>query len=258
MKLLFFLIALVGVLGSHAQTPAAIETELLAYLKTMGENGSYSGAYDEAKLNRASVALKQKLLKYATRADVLKYYFPKLREEMFVATSKDGKFRIYSWDLESGGTMHKHDAITQYVGRSGKVIAWTDVEFEGAQAFYVDVFQLNTASGPIYMLVWTAWVSSSFQGQGLNTARIVGDKLNVHAKAIRAPGGLTDQIGFFYDFLSVVDRPERPIRLFTFNEARREFSYPVVDVEDKEMPGGRVTNKLITYRFNGTYFVKVR
>ena len=73
----------------------------------------------------------------------------------------------------------------------------------------------------------------------------------------RTPSGLTNDISFAYDFFSVVDRPERPIKLFTFNETRKEFKFPIV-IEDEEAPQGRVTDKFITYRFDGTYFVKVK
>ena len=44
-------------------------------------------------------------------------------------------------------------------------------------------------------------------------------------------------------------------RLFKFDEAKRSFTFPIV-IEDEKTPRGRITNKLITYRFNGSYFVK--
>ena len=53
-----------------------------------------------------------------------------------------------------------------------------------------------------------------------------------------------------------IDREERPVKLFTFNETRKEFKFPIV-IEDEETPQGRVTNKFITYRFNGTHFVRL-
>jgi hypothetical protein len=252
--LLLFLMAI----PVAAQTPAAIEKELLGYLKTMAESGSYSGEYDDAKLGPATDALKQKLMRYATRADVLKYDFPKLKEEMFVATSKDGKFRVYSWDLQTGGTMHDYDWLIQYVGDSGKPTAWADNkgEYDGGGALYTDVFQVNSARGPLYLLVSTTVASGTLNGQSIRAARIAGERLVLNPKVFRTGRGLADSIGFTYDFSTVMDRPERPVRLFTFNENRNEFKFPVV-VEDDETPQGRVTSKFITYRFIGTQFVKV-
>jgi hypothetical protein len=256
MKALLFILLLSA--SIIAQSPAAIENELRGYLDTMSKSGTYSGEYNEEKLNAASELLKQKLVKYAARGDVLKYSFPKLSESMFIATSKDGKFRIYSWDLESGGTMHDYDRVIQFVGMGGKVVAWTDGEGdeEGGGAFYTDVFQVASARGPIYLLASTFRASSSLNGQSLRAVRIVGSKIDLKAKLIKTASGLTNEISFAYDFFSVVDRPERHVKLFTFNETRKEFRFPIV-IEDDETPQGRVTNKFITYRFNGTNFVKV-
>ena len=255
-----YIFPLLLALGStiFAQTPAAVEKELLGYLETMSKFGTYGGEYDDEKLNAASEALKQSLLKYARRGDVLKHSFPNLSKAMFIATSKDGKFRVYSWDLESGGTMHDYDRIIQFIGSSGKVQAWTDgeEELDGGGAFYTDVFQVSTRPGPIYLLSSTSRASSSLIGASLRAMRIVGDRLETQSKVIKTASGMTSDIGFAYDFFSVVDRPERPIRLFTFNEARKEFRFPVV-IEDDETPQGRVTQKFITYRFNGMHFVKV-
>ena len=39
---------------------------------------------------------------------------------MFVATSADGKLRVYSW-TSNWGTMHDFDSVYQYRGKSGKV-----------------------------------------------------------------------------------------------------------------------------------------
>lgn len=241
-----------------AQSPAVLEGQLIRQLKAMSQFGSYGGNYDDEKLSAATEAFKQTLVKNASRADVLAYRFPKLAREMFIATSPDRKLRVYSWDLESGGTMHDYDLVIQYRGRPGKVGYWTtsDEASDGGGAFYTDVFQLNTSSGPIYMLVSTSRASSSLNGQALRTMRIKGDELERDSKLIKTAEGMTNEISFAYDFFSVVDRPERPVKLFTFDAVRKEFKFPVV-IEDDETPQGRVTNKLITYRFNGKHFVKV-
>ena len=256
----YVLILLSLVVPVAAQTPAAIERELLGYLQTMADRGTYSGGnYDDDKLNSASDALKAKLLKYAGRADVLKYAFPKLKTEMFIATSRDGKFRVYSWDLQSGGTMHDYDQIVKYVGTNGKTVAWSqpaDDEVPELGGFFTDVFQVGTPRGPIYLLVSTSRASTSLNAQSINAVRVNGEELDLRPEVIKTASGPTNSINFAYDFFSVVDRKERPIRLVTFNEARGEFSFPVV-IEDEKTPQGRVTNRFITYRFNGTHFVKV-
>lgn len=256
MRTIFLILALSFV--ALAQTPAALETKLIGHLKAMEANGSYSGNYDDAKLSAASTAFKEQLLKAAKRKDTLGYAFTKLGEEMFIRTSKDGKLRVYSWDLQSGGTMHDYDMIVQYVGNGGAIKTWSsdDDEDDSGGAYFHDIFQLNVGTKPIYLLVSTARVSTSYLSESLRAVTIDNGMLNMSSNLIRTSEGVTNSVGFAYDFFSVVDRPERPIKLFKFNEARKEFSFPVV-VEDEKTPQGRVTNKMITYRFNGKNFVKV-
>ena len=248
-------IAVVSVSAS-AQTPAEIEREFLGHLENIGKYGSYAGGYDEDKVLSANAELRAKLLEYGKRRDVLSYEFPGLKNEMFVATSKDGRLRIYSWDMQTGATMHDYDAVYQYVGKSGKVHTWaTGDEEDVAGSFFTEIFQVDSRSGPIYLAVSTFVGSTSLNGQSIQAVAIKGDELDRDVKVIRTPSGLKSSVGFAYDFFSVVDRPERPIRLFKFNEARKEFSFPVV-IEDEKTRLGRVTDKFITYRFNGKNFVR--
>jgi hypothetical protein len=115
---------------------------------------------------------------------------------------------------------------------------------------------MDTPAGPIYLTVSTAMGSTIINSQLIEAFQIEGDKLIDKANVIKTASGVTNSIGFVYDFFSVVDRPERPVKLVTWNAADKSFRFPVV-IEDDMHPDGRVTNKFITYRFNGKYFVKV-
>ena len=250
------LVVVLLVLSQHGQTPSVIERRILGHLDNISKFGNYGGEYDENKIDSENRALRELLIKSGKRADVLRYGFPKLKGEMRISTSPDGRLRIYSWDEQTGGTMHDHDSVFQYRGSSGKVLTWGSAnEAEDIGAFFHDIFQLSTNNGPVYLAVSTFVGSTSLGSQSIEVMRIVGDKLDRNVKLIRTSKGLTNSIYFEYDFFSVVDRPERPVKLFTFDKANRSFSFPVV-IEDEQTPQGRVTNKLITYRFNGSYFVK--
>lgn len=257
---LLILSAVVLVLHSAVvcQTPEAIERELLGHLSDVSKYGNYSGGYDEEKLSAANEGLRQKLMRYGTRADVLAYGFAALKDEMYVATSKDGRLRIYSWDMQTGGTMHDFDAVYQYVGKGGKVHTWASGDDEDiAGSFFPEIFQVSSRQGPIYLATSTFIGSTSMHGQSIKVIKINGDDLDLNVKLIRTAEGLTNSVGFGYDFFSVVERKERPIKLFEFNEARKEFRFPVV-IEDEKTGLGRVTDRFITYRFNGRYFVKAK
>src|SRR5215210_931190 len=124
----FCLISVFGfaVFSDHAQSLSAIERELVGHLDNISKFGNYGGGYDETRIYAENKSLKSKLLSYGKRADVFRYPFPKLKEKMKVVTSKDGNLRIYSWDQETGGTMHDHDSVFQFRGTGGKVFAWAE------------------------------------------------------------------------------------------------------------------------------------
>ena len=248
-------------LASSAQTLVAVEKELLGHIAKLEAASNYGGSADYDVLATENEALQKAFVKYGTRADVLRYGFPKLKQKIYIITSRDGKLRAYSWDTNEGGTMHDFITVFQYLGTGGKAKTSTDpysqsMEDRGAGTFVTQIFQANTGTQPIYLVVDTFIGSTSLAGQGIHAYRINGDKLDRKAKMIRTSSGITDSISFAYDFFSVVDHPERPIRLFSYNEANRSFRFPVV-IEDSKTPQGRVTNRFITYRFDGKHFVKV-
>ena len=250
------LVLLVGpVLG---QTPASLERSMLKDLNDISKYGSYSGGYDEEKNNAANRRLKETLIKNGTRADVLRYAFPKLNAgDMFIATSKDGRLRVYSWDLNTGGTLHDFDNVYQYQGASGKVYTWSSSdEHDGGGSFVTEISQISGKNGPVYLAASTFIGSTSYAGQSIQTIVIDGEKLDTTAKLIKTGRGLQNTINFGYDFFSVVDHPERPVKLIFFDPVKQTFRFPVV-IEDEKTPQGRVTSKFITYKFNGEYFVKV-
>jgi hypothetical protein len=241
-----------------AQTVSKIETELLGHLRDIEKYSNYAGNPDTDRLEKANDGLRATLIKYGGQAATLNYGFPRLKDKMYVVTSRDRKFRVYSWDRQSGGSMHDFDNVFQYRGTGGRVRTWTAPRPDetGAGTFYTQVFQVDTPAGRVYLANGTGVYSTSLAGQSLEAYRIDGDKFISGVKVIRTRSGLTSSIRFSYDFFSVVDHPERPVKLFYFDEGKRSFRFPIV-IEDKKTPQGRVTDKYITYRFDGRQFVKV-
>lgn len=258
MKTSIFAILFLLASTAFSQTPAAVERELVEYLDNISKYGNYGGGYDDEKLESSNAGLKAKLVSSGKRADILKYAFAGLKEKMYVATSRDGRFRVYSWDMETGGTMHEFDSVFQYQGKSGQIYTWTEGTSDGESvgAFYHQIFQTDTAGAAVYLGVSTFIGSTSLAGQTISAFRINGETLDTDPKVIKTASGVKSSISFSYDFFTVVDRPERPVRLFTYNDVQKSFRFPVV-IEDSKTPQGRVTNKFITYRFDGKYFVKV-
>ena len=157
--------------------------------------------------------------------------------------------------------MHNFYTAYQYRGKSGDIhIKLTpflvDISKQGVGAFCHDIFQTSTTDGPLYILVSSGIYSSSMSGQFIETAKIIGERFE-SIKAIRTTKGRTNAISFNYNFFSVVKHTERPVKLVFYDGRSKSFRFPIV-IEDKSTPGeGRITDRFITYRFNGRYFVKV-
>ena len=230
---------------ASAQSVTAIEDRLLAGLENINKWSNYGPDPDEEKLGKADTAFRNDLLLYASRPATLSYAFPRLKKELNIATSKDGKFRIYSWDEGSGGTMHDFGTIAQYKATDGTVHT-AEIPSDG---FFHDMFQVEGVGGPIYLGVATFIASGSLRSETIRAFKIDGVRVDP-VRVIRTNSRLQSSISFEYDLGSTEGK-----RLFTFDPVRRAFSFPVV-VEDEETPQGRVTNKRITYKFDGRKFVK--
>ncbi len=247
--------------SSNGQSPTSIERELVTHLKNI-DNWSMktdrTGEDLSEAIGREDAVFRTKLLKYTKRRSTLNYGFRKLAKQMHIATSPDGKFRVYSRDTRMGGTMRFFETIYQFEGEDGRVHSQLDNLEEGDPGGFVsDVFELVTKTGKVYLVRVSSILSTSDSHQSLEIFRIEGDSLDDDAKLIKTDSGLTNSIGFSYDFFSVVDRKERPLKLINFDPSTKTITIPVVTF-DSEFSGGRVTGEFINYQFTGTYFEKVK
>ncbi len=242
------------------QSNAIIEQELVKNITEIQKYSSYGANYDEEKLYKANDDFEKNLLRYTKIASTLSYVFPELSKVMLKVTSDDGKFRIYSWDSETGGTMHDYWRVYQYLGRDGRVYSRIDDnggEDRGPGGFVYDIFTVDTKGGRIYIVCSTFIGSTQDHSQSAHLYKIAGNDLKDKVKLIKTRSGITDSLSFEYNFFSVVDRAERPVKLISFDKKTKTLKIPVV-INDKEFPNGRVTMKFIRYRLDGNYFVKVK
>ncbi len=256
-KILFIAFLLAFAFSAPAQTNTQIEEELVAAIKSVTDNSAYRPEHDMDKLSEANRVFEEKLLKYTKIPATLAHKFAALDEHLYIETSEDGRLRVFSWDKEGGGTMHYFGTVYQYQGTDGMVYSKAVKLSESEPGSFVhDVFTLDTKGGKVYMVATTGIFSTIDNSQAVKLFKIIGKTLSDNVKIIKTRSGLTNMLGFEYNLFSVVDREERPIRLISFDKQTKTLKIPVV-VEDKEFPSGKVTDKFISYRFNGTYFVKV-
>ena len=243
--------------SAYGQSNAQIEKEMVAAIKDVQKYSTYYDGYDEEKLSKAQDVFLEKLLKYTKTASTLSYKFAALDEEMYIATSDDGKFRIYSWDLHNGGTMHNYARVYQYQAADGKIYSKTDEPTQEGDygSFVTDIFTLDIKGGKIYIVCSTFIGSTKLRFQSADLYKINGKALDDKVNLIKTKSGLTNTLNFEYDFFSVAERKKRPVELISFDKKTKTLKIPVV-INDEEFPDGRVTDKFISYRFDGTYFVK--
>lgn len=147
--------------------------------------------------------------------------------------------------------MHDFNNIFQF--KSGNKVYATDLGDEDDYgAYFTDIYMLKTNGKTYYLAVSGGSESTKDAYETIGVYTISKDTLNNNVKLIKTSSGLTNSISFEYDFFSVVDRPERPIRLIRYDADKKTIYIPVV------LENGKVTNRYILYQFNGQYFEKAR
>lgn len=208
----------------------------------------------EDSLNLANDHFNALLLNHVQKEPhTLKYPFDKLKNiGLKIVTSDDGNFRIFSWDTLTGGTMHNFKNVFQY--KNGEVINAEDINLSEGDAggYYSEIFTLKDDGKNYYLGYFNAIYSTSDSYQSVK-AFSIGSKGLDSPKLFKTKSGLTNQLGFNFDFFSVVDREERPVKLIYFDAKLKTLKIPVV----LDKGAGQVTNRFITYKFNNQYFVKV-
>jgi hypothetical protein len=190
--------------------------------------------------------------------ETLHYPFKILVDSNFcdVTTSSDKLFRIYSWDTWMGGTMHQFKNIYQY--QSGeKIVSEThdtnDEEEDGYDpgTFCSAIYTLKAETKTYYLVITNGIYSTKDCSQEVTCYCIENGTLNNNVKLFKTSEGMTSTIGFSFDFFSVVDRQERPLKLIKYDEAKKLVYIPIV------YENGKVTKRFITYKFNGQFFERV-
>lgn len=168
-----------------------------------------------------------------------------------IVTSADNSFRIYSWDTWTGGTMHNYKNLFQF--KSEGIVRTLTFDYGEADmgTYFTDVFSLK-ANGKIYYLgVGGGSESSKYAYEVIRAYSITDSTIDNSVKLIKTESGLQNSILVEYDFFSVVDRPDRPIKLIKYDADKKTIYIPIV------WENGKVTNKFIRYQFTGQYFEKL-
>jgi hypothetical protein len=242
----------------HAQQMLTIEQELVSQFKKIDywatfKDSAYPDINKYDSLEAANKLFRFSLLSYtSTAAATLTYDFKELEMlGLYIRTSEDRLFRIYSWDTHMGGTAHIYDAVYQYKS-DNLVFSKTIKNGEGdAGRWYSNIYTLKTDDKTYYIGLYHAVFSSKDGYQGVKLFSIERNTLNEDVRLFKTRTSTRNDLGFGFNLFSVANRTERPIKLIYYEEDERKLSIPVV------LQDGKVTKKFIVYQFNGEHFVIV-
>lgn len=199
-------------------------------------------------------------LKFYTKyyPETLSYPFKKLKDStgVFIASSKDSLYRIYSWDTWRGGTWRMYENIYQFKSKGEVRSVYMILDFQDSAAqypqgsLYSEIFSFTHNDTTYYLAVSNDQFSGKDCKQKIEVSFIAQGKIN-DIKLFKTKTGVRNILGFSYDFFSVADRPERPLKLIRFDEETKTVNIPVV------LEGGKVTDRFIRYQFTGSYFEKI-
>jgi hypothetical protein len=194
----------------------------------------------------------QKIQNYTSNfPETLTYDFDSLGRAINILDVADGLFRIYSWDTWSGGTMHFHNSLIQFKSREQVGIKFYSSTYSSenyANGLYTDLFSLKADNNVYYLAICNIKGSSRDSQEAIRIFTLEDHALNDTIGLFKTKEGLLNSIEVPFNFFSVVDRPERPLRLIKYDSDEQIVYIPIV-YED-----GTVTERYILYKFNGEYF----
>lgn len=216
------------------------EQYFLAQHKKISENEDY-----EAK-TAESLKFSGEFKKFiAENPETLTYDFKKLNKKLFIITSADKKLRFYVWDTELGGTMKSFDQVIQYSSNGKTKTLFTKDQTDTAY-FVSEIIKIPLNNHVYYLVISNGVFSSKDQAQMVQAFTIKNNRLIDSDKIFKTKTTTLNKIQVDFDFFSVVDRPERPLKLIKFE--KNKLYIPVVDKE------GKVSDKFLIYQLNNNSF----
>lgn len=211
-------------------------------------------------LETANETFMKLLLKYtSSNPQTLKYKFRLLEKNgLGITTSQDGKFRIYSWDTWTGGTMHFFKNVYQYEANN-RVYSKTieSVKYENvnndSDCFFYQINDIVSGNKKYYITQSSSILSSALSYHNVKIFSIDGNKLNDDARLIKTKNGIQNQLGYELD-LTVPTNQNKNIRNYNieYDAKNKIISIPLI------LENSKIINKRIRYQFKGKYFELIK
>jgi hypothetical protein len=243
----FFLSSIAG----FCQDKKAIEKDLVdCFVKRAQYNDSIDPNTAPAP---ADTACTNKLLYYTSKFPAtLAMDFPSLRaQDVNILTSDDSIFRIYVWHEWLGIKNVSYKSVFQYkVKEKTKscLLPHSDTSLTGAsQAFYDAIYTVKPDSDKTYYLVtYLNKYAPNLREEGVKVFSIEKGKLNDTVHLFKTKTGLHNELSYKYNVMATGEAASN--NGIVFDTAKISIDIPVVE------DAGKMTEKHITYKFNGQYF----
>ena len=211
------------------------------------------------KLERFNRQFYDTLLYYTShyRASI-KYPFKELKNVVGITISSDSNVRVYCWDTLLGGTMSFYGCIVQYKNGNNvysnsmnRTFENIGVDYKKNNEYCKKIYTLGKGESKTYLLLMNGKYSSRDVSETVY-AYTINDKGFIPTPLFKNRKGLQNSLCVYYNFYTVIDRPERPIDLIKFKPNDSTLFIPVVKNYDT------VTTRYLRYPFNGQFFAYVK
>lgn len=241
-----------------AQNISAIEKQLNSAFQRIdywsSEGRDHKNFYDS--LSSANTKFENLLIRYtSSHPQTLHHDFNSLKKiGLIMTTSEDGKFRVYSWDSWTGGSMHFFKNVFQYEAPDKKVYSKA-VENQGEGdpgCYYYQINDIISENKKYYLTLNKAILSSGMSYHAIKFFSIDNGLLNDKAQLIKTQSGIKNQLGYEVDLTASANRQyEGRDYEIQYDSKNKIISIPLIQTDSK------VTSKKIRYQFKGKYFEKL-
>lgn len=175
-------------------------------------------------------------------------------KNLHILTSEDGKFRIYCWNTQQGGTMQFFRTILQFSNSNKVVVVPINTNGQDDNGSYCyDLNQISINGKAHYIVSSISIGSSAVYYYQIAIKTISNDSKLTDSPIIKDGAKMKSEMGYEIDLANNANRSNEHARdnmRLDYDRGRRLIILPFIDDNDK------VTPKKIMYKFNGRYFVR--
>lgn len=174
-------------------------------------------------------------------------------KNLHVLTSADGKFRIYCWNTQQGGTMQFFRTIYQFSNLNKVFVLPIGIEEEDDNgSFCYDLNQISI-NDKAYYIISSVSIGSSAVYYYQIAIKTVNDSILTDSPIIKDGAKMKSDIGYEIDLANNANRENGNARdnmQLDYDREKNLIILPFINDNDK------VTEKKIRYKFNGKYFAR--